>query len=144
MTVKDPISIVQAFNQCINNQDIDGLSALMTENHRFIDRNGTSHGPKSFMVDGWKRFFQEFPTYRNTFNKIVAIDNRVFVLGFAYWSEEEPYDPVIWTAVIENNLVDKWRVYADTPGRRSPWIYRIIEVNLYNVPTMALYVNKMP
>jgi len=119
MRVNDPISIVQAFNQCINNQDIDGLSALMTENHRFIDRDGNSHGPKSFMVDGWKGFFQMFPKYKNTFNEIYAMDNQVFVLGFAYWSEKEPYDPVIWTAVIEHNLVDEWRVYVDTPENRK-------------------------
>ena len=99
----------------------------MTEGHRFIDRDGTSHGPKSFMVDGWKGFFQTFPKYRNTFNKIVAIDNRVFVLGFAYWSAKEPFDPVIWTAVIENNLVAEWRVYPDTTENRRK--YKFSEMN---------------
>jgi len=42
---------------------------------------------------------------RNTFNKIEAIDNFVSILGFAYWSEKEPYDTVIWTAIIEDNLI---------------------------------------
>ena len=119
MSEKDPISIVQSFNECINNQDIDGLSALMAENHQFIDREGTSHGPKSFMMNGWKDFFKMFPNYRNTFDEIYAIENRVVALGFAYWSEKEPYDPVIWTAVIENNLVSEWRVDADTPENRK-------------------------
>ncbi len=91
----------------------------MTENHRFIDRDGVSHGPKSFMVDGWKDFFKMFPYYKNTFIEIYSRDNQVFVLGFAYWSGKEPYDPVIWTAVIENNLVDEWRVYVDTPANRK-------------------------
>lgn len=118
MTSENPISIVKAFNDCINNQDIDGLSGLMAENHTFIDRDGNSDGPKSRMVEGWKQFFQMFPEYRNTFTKIIATDNRVFVLGFAYWSEKEPYDPVIWTAVVENNLVSEWRIYEDTPGNR--------------------------
>lgn len=119
MTSNDPLSVAQAFNQCINNQDVDGLSALMTEDHKFIDREGKAHGPKSFMVNGWKDFFQMFPEYKNTFNEIYAVGNRVFALGFAYWSEKEPYDPVIWTAVIDNNLVSEWQVDVDTPENRK-------------------------
>ncbi len=119
MSSQNQISIVVAFNNCINNQDIDRLSDLMTENHTFINRDGTSHGPKSHMVEGWKDFFKMFPMYRNTFNKIVAIDNLVSVLGFAYWSEKEPYDPVIWTAFIENNLIIEWRIYEDSTENRK-------------------------
>jgi hypothetical protein len=36
----DPVSIIQAFNDCINKRDIDGLAALMSEDHTFIDRDG--------------------------------------------------------------------------------------------------------
>jgi len=117
--LKDPISIVHAFNNCINNQDIDGLATLMSEDHIFIDRDGSSHGPKSHMVAGWKQFFEMFPLYKNTFDEIKASENRVYVLGFAYWSEKEPYDPVIWTAKIENNLIAEWRVYEDTGENRK-------------------------
>jgi ketosteroid isomerase-like protein len=119
MKTQDPVSIVQAFNQCINNRDIDGLSELMADDHTFIDRDGTSHGTKAEMVRGWKQFFEMFPEYHNTFDKIVAEGNRVFILGFAFWSEEEPYDPVIWAAVVENNLVSEWRVYKDTIANRK-------------------------
>jgi len=119
MTPKEPISIVQQFNNCINNQDINGLSKLMTENHIFIDRDGKSHGPKSYMVEGWKGFFKMFPEYRNTFDRIGSTENLVCILGFAYWSEKEPYDPVIWTAIIEDNLISEWSVYEDSPENRK-------------------------
>jgi hypothetical protein len=119
MSSKKPIYIVIAFNDYINNQDITGLSSLMTENHTFIDRDGESHGPKSFMINGWKEFFESFPKYRNTFEKVAVSDNLVFVRGFAYWSEEMQYDPVIWTAIIEDNLISEWRVYVDTPEIRN-------------------------
>ena len=115
----DPISIVQAFNNCINNQDIGGLAALMSKDHTFIDRDGSSHGPKSHMVEGWKQFFEIFPLYKNTFTEIKVAENRVFVLGYAYWSEKEPYDPVIWTARIEDNLIAEWRVYEDSDENRK-------------------------
>lgn len=119
MSSREQKSIVIAFNECINNQDIVGLSSLMTEDHAFIDRDGASHGPKSFMVDGWKEFFKSFPAYRNTFEKMVVNDDIVSVLGFAYWSEEWQHDAVIWTAVIEDNKISEWRVYVDTPDNRN-------------------------
>lgn len=119
MSSRKSISIVVAFNDYINNQNIIGLSSLMTEDHTFIDRYGESHGPKSFMINGWKEFFESFPKYRNTFEKIAVIDNLVTVRGFAYWSEEMQYDPVIWTAVIDDNLISEWRVYEDSPEIRN-------------------------
>lgn len=119
MKLNDPISIVEAFNDCITNQDIDGMASLMHEDHTFIDRDGSSHGPKSHMVDGWKQFFEMFPLYKNNFTEIRAVENRVFVLGYAYWSEEEPYDPVIWTGKIETNLITEWRVYEDSEENRK-------------------------
>lgn len=119
MNLNNSITIVKAFNDCINNQDIDGLAALMSEDHTFIDRDGSSHGPKSHMVEGWKQFFEMFALYKNTFDKIMADGDEVFVLGFAYWSEKEPYDPVIWTAKIENNLIAEWWVYEDSDETRK-------------------------
>lgn len=119
MISQNPKSIVIAFNNCINNQDIIGLSSLMTKNHTFIERTGESHSPKSFMIKRWKEFFEMFPEYRNTFEKIEVTDNLVSVLGFAYWSEEMQHDPVIWTAIIEDNLISEWRIYEDTPENRK-------------------------
>jgi hypothetical protein len=123
MNQQDPISIVKAFNDCINQQDIQGLAALMHEEHTFIERGGSSHGPKSHMIGGWKQFFGMFPEYRNTFTEIKADRNQVYVLGHAYWSEKEPYDPVIWTAVIEDGLVREWRIYEDLAENRKSFAF---------------------
>jgi hypothetical protein len=119
MSSQKKISIVNAFNRYITNQDIDGLTSLMTENHTLVDRDGSAHGPKSCMIGGWKEFFKGFPEYRNVFEKFTVSDNLVSVLGFAYWSEEYPYDPVIWTAIVEDDLISEWRVYEDTPEHRT-------------------------
>jgi ketosteroid isomerase-like protein len=123
MRLNNPVKIVQAFNDCINNRDIEGLAALMHEDHTFIDRDGSSHGPKSNMVAGWKQFFEMFPHYRNTFDQIKTEGDQVVVLGSAYWSEKEPYDPVIWTARIDNNLISEWRIYVDTPENRQKFSF---------------------
>lgn len=116
---EDPVSIVNKFNECINRQDIKGMSSLMTNDHVFIDREGTGHGPKSKMVSGWKEFYKVFPKYRNTFESIKAEGNRVLVRGYAFWSEEEPYDPVIWSAELRDGLIAEWRVYEDTTENRE-------------------------
>lgn len=119
MNGKDPKLIALQFNECINEQDIDGLAELMTENHTFIDREGKTGHTKEIMARGWREFFRMFPNYRNTFTRIQSTDNLVVIVGSAYWSEEQPYDPVIWTATIVDDLVQEWRVYSDTAANRQ-------------------------
>ncbi len=119
MSARDPKLVALLFNECINNQDLNGLSALMTGDHVFIDREGNVNQPKESMVRGWKEFFRQFPDYRNTFNRIESRNNLVVILGFAYWSETQAYDPVIWTALVECDLVKEWRVHADTEMNRQ-------------------------
>ena len=118
MNTKDPKLIALQFNECINNQDVDGLAELMTEDHTFIDREGKTGHTKQFMTRGWAEFFRMFPKYRNTFMRIQSKDNRVCIAGSAYWSEEQPYDPVIWTATIVEDRVQEWQVHADTEANR--------------------------
>ena len=119
MNTRDPKLISLLFNEAINNQDIDALSALMTEDHTFIDREGKVGTPKSYMVDGWKRFFELFPAYKNTFTRVESQGDLVVILGHAFWSEQQPYDPVIWTAKIEHDHVTEWRVRYDTDENRQ-------------------------
>jgi hypothetical protein len=71
------------------------------------------------MVEGWKEFFGMFPQYRNTFDQVKVKGEHVFVLGSAYWSEKEPYDPVIWRARIVNSLIAEWRIFEDTSENRK-------------------------
>jgi len=118
MNTRDPKLIALQFNERINNHDVDGLAELMTEDHTFIDREGKSGHTKEVMVRGWMEFFRMFPKYRNTFTRIQSKDNLVFIVGSAYWSEEQPYDPVLWTAIIVEDRVQEWRVYADTEANR--------------------------
>ena len=116
---RDPKLTALLFNECINNQDIHGLSSLMTEGHTIIVREGNVVRGKNPNTEGWTQFFAQFPKYRNTFTRIESKDNRVVIVGFAYWSEEQPYDPVIWTARIEGDRVAEWRIYDDTEQNRQ-------------------------
>ena len=119
MNRKDPKLIALQFNECINNQDVDGLARLMTEDHTFIDREGKVGRPRQVMLEGWQKFFGMFPQYKNTFEVVRSRENIVIILGHAFWSDEQPYDPVIWVATIDDDLVREWRIYADTEENRG-------------------------
>jgi hypothetical protein len=61
MGTMDPKLIALQFNRCINSQNIHGISNLMTEDHRFIDRAGMMVSGKESMTSAWIRFFELFP-----------------------------------------------------------------------------------
>jgi len=115
----DPKLVVLEFNECISNGDVGGLGQLMSDDHVFIDREGNATRTKEEMLNGWIRFFEMFPGYKNTFERVESKGNHVFVLGFAYWSGENQHDPAIWTATILNDLVAEWHIYYDTEENRE-------------------------
>ena len=119
MNTKDPNIIALQFNQSITDHDLYALARLMTDDHTFVESDGTIHKPKQEMVEKWRQFFEAFPNYKNTFDCVRSKDNLVMMLGFAYWSEQTPHDPAIWVATIVDDLVREWRIYLDTPENRA-------------------------
>lgn len=119
MKARDPKLTALLFNECINNQDVEGLSRLMSDDHTLIVREGVVVRGKEANKKGWNSFFRTFPGYKNTFGRVESKDNLVIIVGHAFWSEAEPYDPVIWTAKIEGDRVAEWRIYDDTEANRK-------------------------
>jgi ketosteroid isomerase-like protein len=119
MNQKNPMTTALQFNECINNQDVEGLLYLMTENHTFIDRDEKVHQTKEFMIKCWKEFSQMFPAYKNNFTRIELNGDMVVIAGYAYWNEENTFDPAIWSARIENDLVAEWKIYYDNADNRA-------------------------
>ncbi len=119
MNRRDPKLVALQFNECINNQDLNGLEQLMTEDHTFVDREGKVFQSRAAMILSWKKFFEMCPAYRNTFTRLQSTGNLVVILGYAYWTEKQPYDPAIWTAVIVDDLVHEWRIYTDSEENRK-------------------------
>jgi hypothetical protein len=125
MNTRDPKLIVLQYNEYINNQDIKGLSNLISKDSIFIDRNGAKI-PNWFKdrngneIIGWEGFFKDWPTYKNIFTRVESRDNLVIVIGYALWSEDsKEEDHIIWTAKIENDLVVKWQIFEDTEENRK-------------------------
>ena len=86
----DPKLIVRQFNDCINNKDLVGLTKLMTDDHTFIDRDGTETKTKKVMTQNWRKFFDMVPDYKNTFTKIESTNDMVIIIGYAFWSKDQP------------------------------------------------------
>ena len=109
MNSVDPKLTALQFNECINRQDIDGLSGLMTEGHTFIDRQDHVDRGKETMTAGWIGFFKSFPDYRNTFDSVHSHGDLVVLYGYATWEEGADPDYAIWTATIQDDLVAEWQ-----------------------------------
>jgi ketosteroid isomerase-like protein len=114
--------VVQDFIHAINNSDIDGILNLMSEDHVFTDSQDNKLTGKEKLRQAWIGYFELFPDYKIEINEILEKDSLVCILGYAsgtylniknenntnYWSI-----PAAWRAMIRNNQVLAWQVYAD-------------------------------
>lgn len=111
-------TIVLEFNGCINRRDLEGLAALMADEHTFIDSVDQELVGKSACLSAWDAFFRQFPDYRNIFEKVRTRDGRVVILGYAECSDARLHGPTLWSAVVKGGRVAEWRVLEDTPANR--------------------------
>ncbi|MCW3980306.1 MAG: nuclear transport factor 2 family protein [Candidatus Bathyarchaeota archaeon] len=115
----DVMMVALNFNVKINERDIDGLVALMTADHTFIDIPGEVHKGKDVMRKGWREFFKKFPDYRNVFTRVIVSNNIVVILGHSTCSYNQLDGSSIWTAKVHDGRVSEWRVYEDTASNRQ-------------------------
>ena len=59
--VPDDVDVVASFNDAINARHLDALSALMSEDHRFVDSEGSTIDGKIACTEAWRGFFASFP-----------------------------------------------------------------------------------
>ncbi|MFF8267351.1 nuclear transport factor 2 family protein [Streptomyces sp. NPDC016562] len=102
-----------AFNDRITAHDLDGLAALMSQDHTFVDAAGTVLAGKQACLDAWRSFFAAFPDYRNVFTSVVAHHDVVSAAGRSECSEPRLAGPAHWTATVQDGLVTRWHVYEE-------------------------------
>lgn len=112
------VEVVTAFNDRITARDLDGLAALMTDDHAFVDAAGAGVHGRSACVAAWDRFFAAFPDYRNVFASVTADGAEVVVVGHSICAEPALAGRALWTATVAGDRVRTWRVHADTAGNR--------------------------
>ena len=122
------LDVAHLFVLRINAHDLDGLAALMTEDHRFIDSLGTEFSGREAMKEGWRHYFEMTPDYRIDVTESLCNGEVVVLLGWArgtYTSdgtldpENAWQTPAAWRGRINGGEVAEWQVYADNePIRR--------------------------
>jgi len=99
------------FNERINQQDLEGLAELMTDDHAFIDSGGSVTKGKDSMIQSWRYFFEKYPDYRNELTHVMVQDNVVVMVGYSRCSYKPLDGSNVWTAKIRGERVSEWRVY---------------------------------
>jgi ketosteroid isomerase-like protein len=115
----DAMMVALRFNESINAGDLNGLVALMTPDHRFIDKTGHVEKGRDAMKEGWKRFFAAYPDYRNVFIRVQAEGPLVIMIGYSTCSYGPLDGAALWSARIREGRVVEWRVYEDTVQNRT-------------------------
>jgi ketosteroid isomerase-like protein len=118
MDAFDIMMVALKFNERINQRDLEGLVALMTNDHTFIDSSNKVHEGKAAMTEGWREFFTIYPDYRNIFTRVQVDADVVIMVGYSTCSYDPLDGPALWTAKIRAGLVAEWRVYDDTSENR--------------------------
>jgi ketosteroid isomerase-like protein len=115
--------IVYDFVDAINEHNIDKISALMTDDHTFIDAHGNGVSGKDKMKAGWAGYFQWFPDYKIEITNIFSDQGMLAAFGFASGTfkavrteKDENYWqlPAAWKIILSNDKIKLWQVYADT------------------------------
>ena len=110
---------ILAFIDRINAHDAEGLGALMSNDHTFIDAHGNEVTGKEKMIAGWRDYFEWFPDYWIEITNTFESGDTLALFGFAGGSfkgkQTESWRlPAAWKASVKDGRVTLWQVFADT------------------------------
>lgn len=117
--MNDDAEPVIRLNECISTRDVEGLAALMSQDHSIVDTAGAAVLGRSACIDAWRGFFLAYPGYRNVFEAFSANGEAVTVSGHSLCpGHPELEGPALWLAIVRGGQLSEWRVYEDTPEAR--------------------------
>jgi ketosteroid isomerase-like protein len=116
MNGTNPVDVALEFVGRINDGDLEGLVAMMTGDHIFIDAGGDLEGGREVMKGSWADYLSAHPEYRIHVKEVLRSGNAVAIIGTTTGShvptEVEVGATTVWIAEIEGDLVAEWRIYA--------------------------------
>ena len=109
--------VVLDFIEAINNGDLEGVTALMSEDYVFVDHSGSEHRGREKMREAWRHYLRNWPDYRIHVREILKCGKDSFaVLGATTGShvgeDVESNETVLWLADVSDGKVTLWRMYA--------------------------------
>jgi ketosteroid isomerase-like protein len=128
LTPNPPQATAKAFVRAINRQDVNGLGALMSPIHRFVDSLGNQIEGRDAMRKGWTAYFAMVPDYTLAIEETYSLGPVVVMLGIAQGTYSKDgrllpqnrwQTPIAVRAHIDDGQVAEWRVYADNDPIRK-------------------------
>ncbi len=124
----DPVEVVLKFEQAINSRNPAAIVALVTADSVFIDSLGARVQGAARLRTAWESYFRMVPDYSISHSEILNRGDVVAVFGSARGTfsqdgqirEENSWQtPAAWRALIHDDKVAEWRVYADNEPIRA-------------------------
>jgi uncharacterized protein (TIGR02246 family) len=116
------VETAHAFVDAINSRNPDRLAELMTDNHTFVDSDGSEHSGREAMRRGWREYFSMVPDFRIEVKETLVKDDTVVLLGFAEGTFDQDGElkvenhwlvPAAWRVKIQSGLVAVWQLYVN-------------------------------
>jgi hypothetical protein len=119
-----PLAVVLSFIDRINRTDLDGLCALMSDDHALRVLDEPPVAGREANRDAWREYMVTFPQYVIYPDRFAVDGNRVAVLGRTSGSHlglpdaQELGLAVIWVAHVAGDQLSRWEIHEDTPANR--------------------------
>jgi ketosteroid isomerase-like protein len=127
MPEHSPKQVALSFVERINAHDVEGLCALMSEDHAFVDALGRRFDGRESMRHGWTEYFRLFPGYCISCAEVLERKGVVGLFGTASGTRRASGHPALerwevpaaWKAVVRGGRIAEWRVYCDVGWARG-------------------------
>lgn len=117
-----PGEIALAFVDAINSKDLKGMAGLMSDDHKFIDGDGSELLGKDQMKAGWSKHFELIPDLSLSVSTQFNDEDTVILLGSSQGTiiqngELKPENhwevPSAWRVLVKFGKVVEWQLYAN-------------------------------
>jgi ketosteroid isomerase-like protein len=129
----ESVEVVIRFITAINSHNIDMISAMISDDHKFTDSLGNVFRGKELMTKGWADYLRLFPDYKIETEEIYENGDKIMFTGKASGSysggknspEENRWEiNAAWRASVVDGKIKEWQVFGDNKP-----VYEIIERN---------------
>jgi limonene-1,2-epoxide hydrolase len=119
---KSPLVIVEALAAAINRHDVGGIMRMLHAKHVFTDSRGNSVRGAKFLRKAWENYFAMIPDYWVRIDHGVLAPEYIALFGEAGGTlavngnlkrENRWHTPAAWRAVVVDDRVKQWQIYAD-------------------------------
>ena len=128
MSPDHAIATILKLEQLINSRNPEAVCSLLTPDSVFIDSLGNRMEGHERLLVAWQGYFKMVPDYSISHEEIFATGNTVAMFGTAQGTfskggelKKENFwkTPAAWRAVVKDEKVALWQVFADNEPIRA-------------------------